>query len=90
MRKTANRVMFSDSCSKASVQLKRGVSAGNIKINAVKTQPIYSSHRFRPPVAHIILNGRNIPLPNHVKKIVSSQLLGMRVYTTLVMIMESE
>jgi hypothetical protein len=39
----------------------------NIKINEEKTQAIYFSHRFRPPEAHLTVNGRNIPFVKHVK-----------------------
>jgi hypothetical protein len=38
-----------------------------MKINEDKIQAIYFSHRFRPPGAHLTLNGRNIPFINHVK-----------------------
>jgi hypothetical protein len=38
-----------------------------MKLNDDKTQPIHFSHRLRPPEAHLILNGQNIPFINHVK-----------------------
>jgi hypothetical protein len=39
----------------------------NIKIDEDKTRAIYFPHRIRPPEAHLILNGQNIPFANHVK-----------------------
>jgi hypothetical protein len=39
----------------------------NIKVNEHKTLVIYFSHRFRPPDAHLTLNGWNVPFVNHVK-----------------------
>jgi hypothetical protein len=55
-------------------ELQQGLSAietwserWNIKINEDKTQAIYFSHKLRPPVAHLTLNGRNIPFVNRVK-----------------------
>jgi hypothetical protein len=38
-----------------------------MKINEDETQAIYFSHTLRPPEAHLTLNGRNIPLVDHVK-----------------------
>jgi hypothetical protein len=39
----------------------------NIKINEIKTRAIYFTHRNRPPVSPLTLNGRNIPFVNSVK-----------------------
>jgi hypothetical protein len=54
-------------------KLQRGLSAidtwcerWSIK-DEVNTQAIFFSHRLRPPEDHLTLNGRNMPLVNHVK-----------------------
>jgi hypothetical protein len=39
----------------------------NIKINEDTTQGIYFSRTPQPPVSHLTLNGRNIPVVNSVK-----------------------
>jgi hypothetical protein len=56
--------------------LERGLSSmetccepWNIKINEDRTQGIYFSLSRRPPVSHLILNGRNIPFVNSLKYI---------------------
>jgi hypothetical protein len=38
-----------------------------IKINEEKTREIYFTHRNRPPISPLTLNGRNIPFVNSVK-----------------------
>jgi hypothetical protein len=39
----------------------------NIKVNEEKTRVIYFTHRNRPPVSPLTLNGRYIPFVNSVK-----------------------
>jgi hypothetical protein len=39
----------------------------NIKINEENTRAIYFTHRNRPPVSPLTLNGRNIPFVNNAK-----------------------
>jgi hypothetical protein len=56
------------------------------KINEDKTQAIYFSHRLRPPEAHIILNGRNIPFVNHVKylSVIFDKMITWRLHIEMI------
>jgi hypothetical protein len=66
MLQIAKRVMFSESCSAVSFQWRCSASAGTLKSKKIRLGVAYFSHGFRPPEAHLTLNGRNI-FVNHVK-----------------------
>jgi hypothetical protein len=67
MYATDRSVIFPESCSAVSIQLRRGVRTGTLKSIKVKLGPSYFSHRLTPPEVRLTLNGRNIPFVNDVK-----------------------
>jgi hypothetical protein len=69
MQQISKRVMFSESCSKVSVLLRCGVSAGISKIIEDKTQVIYFSHRLGLIEAYLTVSRWNILFISHVKYI---------------------